>query len=247
MVNGLYTASRSMVNIMAKQDIHAQNLANSTTTGFKLSRLVNKTEITIGRNDKQQLHQDENQVVADRVLSFLQGPMLKTNNPLDFAMTAKGFFTIEAGEDGLPRYTRNGSFAMNTYGELVTLTGKRVLDDNGLPIQLAGEGAIQIMEDGSLFKEGKRVANLGVADFEHENRLVPGADGLYTNPDPSVNPPRGPEKVGIRQGFVEGSNVDPIATMVNMISEFRNYEANSRIIQAIDSTLGKAVNEVGRV
>lgn len=247
MVNGLHTASRSMLNIMAKQDIHAQNLANSTTTGFKLSRLVNKTEVAIGRNDKQQPHQDENQVVADRVVSFQQGPMIKTGNTLDFALTTPGFFAVEGGEEGLPRYTRNGSFAINSFGELVTLTGKRVLDDAGSPIQLSGEGAVQIMEDGGLFKEGKRVARIGVTEFEDDRRLVPGGDGLYSNPDPSANPPKGAEAVGVRQGFVEGSNVDPIATMVNMMSEFRNYEANSRVIQAIDSTLGKAVNEVGRV
>jgi flagellar basal-body rod protein FlgG len=247
MVNGLHTASRSMLNIMAKQDLHAQNLANSTTTGFKLSRLVNRTEVAIGRDDKQQLHQDEDQVVADRVQSFQQGPMLKTGNSLDFALTTPGFFAVEGGEDGLPRYTRNGTFAVNTSGELVTLTGKRVLDDAGSPIQLSGEGAVQLMEDGGLFKDGKRVARLGVTAFERENRLVPGGDGLYSNPDPALNPPRAAETVGVRQGFLEGSNVDPIATMVHMMSEFRNYEANQKVVQAIDSTLGKAVNEVGRV
>jgi flagellar basal-body rod protein FlgG len=245
MVNGLYTASRGMTNILAKQDVHSQNLANANTTGYKLFRLVNKAEVAIGRNDRNQLHQDENQVVSDRIVSFSQGPLLKTDNDLDFALTERGFFSIEG--DGGTAYTRNGSFSMNSYGELVTLTGKRVLDDNGAPIQLRGQGSVQIMEDGGLFREGRLVARLGVVDFEKPKDLVPGADGLYTNPFPERMPPMPVVSGGIRQGFVEGSNVDPIQTMVNMVAEFRNYEANQKTMQAIDSTLGKAVNEVGKV
>lgn len=245
MVNGLYTASRGMTNILAKQDVHTQNLANANTSGFKLFRLVNQAEVAIGRNDRNQLHQDENQAVSDRIVSFTQGPMLKTGNDLDFALTERGFFTIE-GEGGAA-YTRNGSFSMNSYGELVTLTGRRVLDDTGAPIQLRGEGSVRIMEDGGLFREGRMVARLGIVDFDTPKDLVPGADGLYTNPFPERNPPRPVASGGIRQGFVEGSNVDPIQTMVNMVAEFRNYEANQKTMQAIDSTLGKAVNEVGKV
>jgi flagellar basal-body rod protein FlgG len=201
--------------------------------------------VAIGRNDKNQLHQDENQVVSDQVISFIQGPMLKTDNPLDFALTTPGFFSVE-GEEGTA-FTRNGSFSMNSYGELVTLTGRKVLDDSGAPIQLSGNGAVQIMEDGGLFREGRLVARLGVVDFDKPGELVAGADGLYTNPNPERNPQRSPEVSGIRQGFMEGSNVDPIHTMVNMMAEFRNYEANQKTMQAIDSTLGKAVNDVGRV
>lgn len=250
MVNGIYTASRGMTNILAKQDVHAQNLANANTTGFKLFRLVNKAEVAIGRNDRNQLHQDENQTVSDRIVSFAQGPMLKTGHDLDFALTERGFFSIEGrnGPEGSgTAYTRNGSFSMNSHGELVTLTGRRVLDDNGAPIQLSGEGSVQIMEDGGLFREGRLMARLGVVDFQTPKDLVPGADGLYTNPFPDRNPPKPVASGGIRQGFVEGSNVDPIQTMVNMVAEFRNYEANQKTMQAIDSTLGKAVNEVGKV
>jgi flagellar basal-body rod protein FlgF len=245
MVNGLYTATRGMSNILAKQDAHAQNLANATTTGFKLSRLVTRTEVAIGRNDKNQLHQDENQTLANRYTSFLQGPMVKTGNELDFALASPGFFAVES-EDGTA-YTRNGSFSMNSSGELVTLSGRRVLDENGSPILLRGEGSVQIMDDGGLFREGKSVARIGVAEFADNNQLVPAAEGLFKNPDPDRNPARAAASVGVKQGFLEGSNVDPIHAMVSMIAEFRNYEADQRAVQAIDSTLGKAVNEVGRV
>lgn len=245
MVNGLYTASRSMMNILSKQDAHAQNLANATTTGFKLTRIVNRVEIGIGRNDQNQLHQDENQTIANRYTSFAQGPMIKTGNDLDFALTNPGFYAIE-GDEGT-RYTRNGSFSMNGYGELVTLTGKRVLDENGSPILLRGEGAVQIMEDGGLFRDGKPVARVSVVEFKDNTKLMPGADGLFVNTDPEGNEAVAAKEVGLKQGYLEGSNVDPLQVMVNMTADFRNYESNQRIVQAIDTTLGKAVNEVGRV
>lgn len=245
MVNGLYTATRGMQNILAKQDAHAQNLANANTTGFKLTRLVTQSQVAIGRNDKAQLHQDENQTLAGRFTSFMQGPMVKTGNDLDFALSSPGFFAVE-GEDGT-RYTRNGGFSMSANGELVTLTGKRVLDDGGAPIQLRGQGSVQIMDDGGLFREGKPIARIGVIEFLDNNKLIPEAEGLFANPDPEANPTTPAGKVGIKQGFLEGSNVDPIHTMVSMVAEFRNYEADQRAVQAIDSTLGKAVNEVGRV
>lgn len=245
MVNGLYTASRSMSNILAKQEVHSQNLANASSTGFKLSRLVNSTEVKVGRNDLDQLHQDEHQQISGRYTSFAQGPLLKTGNDLDFALTESGFFVIE-GEEGT-RYTRNGGFSLNPNGELVTLTGMRVLDENGGPIQLRGEGAVQLMEDGGIFRDGKRVTRLGVVEFPDNGKLLSGANGLFENRDEAANAPAPAALVGVRQGFLEGSNVDPLQTMVNMIAEFRNYEADQRVIQAIDSTLGKAVNEVGRV
>jgi flagellar basal-body rod protein FlgF len=245
MVNGLYTASRSMSNILAKQEVHSQNLANANSTGFKLSRLANSTEVKVGRNDKGQLHQDEDQKIAGRYTSFTQGPLLKTGNDLDFALTEPGFFVIE-GEEGT-RYTRNGGFSLNTSGELVTLTGMRVLDENGGPIQLRGEGAVQLMEDGGIFRDGKRVTRLGVVEFPDNGKLLSGANGLFENREEGANPPAPAAQVGVRQGFLEGSNVDPLHTMVSMIAEFRNYEADQKAIQAIDSTLAKAVNEVGRV
>lgn len=245
MVNGLYTASQSMTNILSKQDAHAQNLANATSTGFKLSRVVNQTQVAIGRNDLNQLHQDENQKISGRYVSFAQGPMIKTGNDLDFALSGAGFFMVQ-GENGV-KYTRNGSFSLNSEGELVTLSGRHVLDGDGSPIQLRGEGSVQIMEDGGLFREGRLSARVAVVEFKDNNQLIPGAEGLFTNADPEGNPPATPALVGVKQGFVEGSNVDPISTMVNMIAEYRNYEADQRAIQAIDSTLGKAVNDVGRV
>jgi flagellar basal-body rod protein FlgF len=244
MVNGLYTASKGMINILEKQDINSQNLANANTTGFKMARLINKAEVTVGRDDEGHLRQQENQSLSGLYTSFEQGPMVKTGNNLDIALTAPGFFTVES-EEG-PRYTRGGSLSMNASGDLVTLNGKRVLDDTGAPISLQGEN-VQIMDDGVIHVDGKRNCRLGVVDFSDRTKLMYGKEGLFRNADAEGNPPRAPDTIAVKQGFLEGSNVNPIHTMVTLIAEFRNYEADQRALRAIDETLGKAVMEVGRV
>jgi flagellar basal-body rod protein FlgF len=243
-VNGLYTASRGMSNILAKQDINAQNLANSNTTGFKLSRVVNRSEVSVGRNDENQLVQSEKQEVSDVYTSFEQGPMVRTGNSMDLALSSSGFFMVE-GDEGTG-YTRGGSLAMNSYGEIVNVNGRRMLDENGAPILVHGDN-VQFLDDGSIFVDGNKAGKLGVVDFPDTHKLKYGADGMFVNTDPDHNAPKPAELVGVKQGFLEGSNVDTISTMVTMLAEFRNYEADQKALKAVDDTLGKAVNEVGRV
>ncbi len=244
MVNGLYTASRGMSNILAKQDINSQNLANTNTNGFKLARLVNRSEVIVGRNDEGLLTQRENQSISEAVTSFTQGPMVRTGNSFDLALGGTGFLSVEA-QDGT-RFTRNGALTLNSFGELVTLSGNRILDNTGMPVNMKGEKT-QFMEDGSIFVDGKKTCTLGIVDFTDTKALRYGADGLYANSEPKKNAPFTPTALSVRQGFLEGSNVDPISTMVAMMGEFRNYEADQKALKAIDETLSKAVNDVGRV
>jgi flagellar basal-body rod protein FlgF len=244
MVNGLYTASRAMSNILSKQDVHSQNLANASTNGFKMAKLVNTAQVTVGRNDYGELKQKEMQQLSEVYTSFSQGPMVRTGNNFDLGLSSAGFFSVEA-EDGT-RFTRNGGFSMNSLGELVTLSGKRVLDDAGAPINLKGD-SVQFMENGGVYVDGKKTATLGIFDFNDTKKLQYGQDGLFGNTDPVNNAPRAPETIGVKSGFLEGSNADPITTMVNMIADFRNYEADQKTLQAIDQTLRQAVTDVGRV
>ncbi|MDB5106219.1 MAG: flagellar basal-body rod protein FlgF [Fibrobacteres bacterium] len=244
MVNGLYTASRAMTHILSKQDVHAQNLANTSTNGFKMARLVSKSEVSIGRNEDGELKQKENQELSEVFTSFQQGPMVLTGNKFDLALSGPGFLTVEA-EDGT-RYTRNGGLSLNSFGELVTLSGKRLLDDGGAPIILKGDD-VQFGADGSIFMDGKKTATLGVADFADTRKLQYGADGLFSNSDPENNPAHAPEGVEIKAGYLEGSNADPISTMVSMIVDYRSYEADQKALKAVDDTLRQAVTEVGKV
>jgi flagellar hook-basal body protein len=111
MVNGLYTASRGMMNILAKQDVSAHNLANAHTNGFKRSQLATFAEAGAARNDENKLVASERQVLSEVYTDFTQGPLVETRSSFDAAVTGPGFFTVE-GPEG-PRYTRNGAFTLN--------------------------------------------------------------------------------------------------------------------------------------
>lgn len=243
MINGLYTASRSMSLNQRKQDTITQNLANSNTHGFKAARLLTRTEVAVSRNAEKLLHQDENQEMDEVKISFSQGPLVQTENAFDLALAGEGFFAV--GTPDGPRYTRNGSMALNSEGELVTLSGYKVLDENDAPITLPG-GKLSVGQDGGIFLDGKKVAALGMHAFAEPERLLNRGDSLFHNPDPDENP-RTRAAAEVRQGFLEGSNVDTVSMMVQMIAQYRNYEADQKAIHAMDETLGKAVNEVGRV
>ncbi len=244
MVNGLYTSSASMMHLQKKQDINSNNLANANSTGFKLSKLITKTEIDIGRNAEQLLHQDEDQNLDEVMVNFDQGPLVQTDNPMDIALSGDGFFAVQVGED--VRYTRNGSFKVNPEGELVTLSGNHVLLDNGDIIRIEG-GKLTVASDGGVFVDGDKIGDISLVNFSAKEFLIPQGGALYENVNPAIN--RGAQSAStiVRQGYLEGSNVNSVSSMVDMISHFRNYEASQKALHAIDETLQKAVNEVGKV
>ncbi len=245
MVNGLYTAAASMINLQKKQDIASHNLSNMNTTGFKLSKLITKTEVTIKRNDEAKLHQDEEQSLNEVVRDFSGGALVQTDNDLDLALSDSGFFKIMT-PDGV-RYTRNGAFSLNSLGELVTLNGHPVLQDNDDTVHLENNEKLTVASDGGLFVQGAKIGQIGVVNFETNKPLLSEGKGYYNNTDPVNNPARVTHEASLKQGYLEGSNVDVIRTMVEMISQFRNYEASQKTMHAIDETVQKAVNEIGRV
>ncbi len=244
MVNGLYTASRGMMNILAKQDLMANNLANASTTGFKISQLATRSDVKIDRNDEFQLHQDEKQTLNEEYTQFTQGSFLQTEHSFDAAIAGPGFFNVQTPEG--TAYTRNGSFTLNLDKQLVTLNGRRVLDDLGQPIRIDGR-SVAIQTDGGIFVDGEQVGKMGISEFQDKRQLIGKGDGLYRNLDPVKNPPQPSSTSELKQGFLESSNVDTVGAMVAMIALHRNYEADQKVVTSIDQTLNKAVNDVGRV
>lgn len=242
MVNGLYTASEGMKNMLNKTEVVSHNLANANTTGFKKSILLAETEITVKRNDEWKLHQDENSKIEGNHINWEHGPLIQSGDPFDFAIEGEGFFKVET-PDG-ERYTRNGTFTRNTLGELVTLNGNPVLDEGGGHIRIEGS-AIQVANDGSIYVDNKAVAKLGIAEFKDKSGLQRASGSLFIANDPST--PENAKQARIKQGYLEGANVSAVDAMVELIRYNRNYEADSKALQSCDSTLEKAVNEIGRV
>jgi flagellar basal-body rod protein FlgF len=194
---------------------------------------------------------------------FSEGLLQKSDQPYDYAIVdtpqANGtgrvsFFAVYDPVKQGPLLTRVGHFIRNADNLLVTETGQRLLavDDKGMPIQ---NSAIQVQDGGlqavAVDANGKSTNQplpnarngVSVVDVTDPNRLVPyGANG-YAFDQATLQP----GTAEVRHGFLEGSNVDPTQTMVTMMSVLRSYEANSRVIHTIDTTMEKAVTDIGRV
>ncbi|GGD92497.1 flagellar hook-basal body protein [Paenibacillus nasutitermitis] len=164
----------------------------------------------------------------------------------------QAFFTVQdAG--GEQRYTRDGSFKLDEQGYLSMADGSRVLGTGGAPIQLpAGVSLDQLTLNDQhqlVNAAGTNVGQLLLTRIDNPNDLVRGGDGKFVlNGDAgNARPINAGDRVEVRQGYIERSNVDSAQSMVDLMSAMRAYEANQKVIQFYDRSLDKAANEVGRI
>lgn len=242
MLKGIAAAASGMIPRVKKQEAIANNLANSVTAGFKRDRVFfealsrAQAKLMKGEADWQMPPQ------AVGAIDFSQGTMEHTGHVLDFALAGDGFFTVSTPEG--ERYTRNGHFDISTAGVLTTSDGNPVLGTNG-PITMP-PGVISVSAAGAVSVDGRDVGNLRIVRFADPNVLVRAGSALFAPGNATVKPEEGPT-LAVRQGYLEGSNVSTIEEMVDMISTYRFFETGQKAILMQDETLGKAVNELGRV
>jgi flagellar basal-body rod protein FlgG len=178
----------------------------------------------------------------------IQGSLVGTSNKFDMALVGRGWFQIES-PDGETHYTRAGAFNTNADGQLVTIDGYTVVPGITFP-QDASE--VVISRSGQVFArigndvDMQELGQLTLANFVNEAGLEPLGDNLFRETTASgpaiVGVPDDPGFAHIQQGYLEGSNVDPIKEITDLISAQRAYEMNSKIIQAADemaSTVSK--------
>ena len=197
--------------------------------------------------------------------NFSQGPMKQTENDFDLALEGSGFMTVQT-PDG-ERLTRNGAYLVNSDGYLVTKTGDFVLGENG-PIKLKKNNFV-IDQDGTVWQNStfaaddkrlvsqaenqweniEKVDRLRIVDVTRERYLQKQGNSYWRTTDES-GPAQviGPEaRPKVRQGFLEGANVNAVQEMVEMIEVNRAYDANQKTIQTEDSMIGKLWDEVVKV
>lgn len=257
MIRSLYTSGWGMLARTKEMDVISNNLANVNTTGFKTDKaimesfpdmLTRRINDPHGQNPRgeignMQLGSDVSQIHTH----YKQGQLLTTENRFDFGIDKAdaAFFTIGViNENGDldEYYSRDGSFTRNINNELITKSGDLVMGENG-PIILDGENFV-VSENGTITLDGEVIDRLKMAQFEDTSILRKLGNNLIT----ALNTEGIQEFTGeVRQGHLEQSNVNTIREMVDMISVMRSYEANQKVVSAVDETLGKAVNEVGIV
>lgn len=248
MLRGIYTATTGMIQQSRRLDTIANNLANINTNGYKRDKAIDRSfedELLLrtgGGTDLKRIGNINHGVYMDEVVtSFDQGTLNQTEKSTDLALLGDGFFTVLT--DNGARYTRDGSFVIDGSGRLVTIEGWPVLGEQG-EVYLNNDDYI-VDRYGNIFQDGAYVDTLLIVDFDDKYALRKLGDNYFENIDPANQPV---EFTGeVKQGFLEGSNVEPIREIVDMMAATRTYETNQRLIKMIDSTLDKAVNEVGRV
>lgn len=158
-------------------------------------------------------------------------------------------FRLENGNDS-EIYTRNGNFQLDLEGYLTTASGHYVLGTTGQRILIQNDD-FQVQEDGTILVNGHEVATISVAYTENPTeQLYKQEDGAFLSVDGErlveANTVDG-AAYGIRQGYLEGSTVDASRTMTDMLTAYRAFEANQKVLQAYDRSMEKAVNEIGRL
>lgn len=250
MIRGLYTSGTGMITQMKKMDVITNNLSNVNTNGFKEDTLITRSfkEALVSRiddpsvvNSAPEVGPINKGVRIDMVYtSFEQGSLNETGNPTDFAISGEGFFVVNT-PDG-ERLTRDGSFSIDSDGRIVNSSGYPLMGENGEIF--VDNRNFTLNSNREIISNGEFIDRISLVDADGESLRKTG-DNLYMN----INPQGQTENTNsnIKQGFLEGSNVDLAKSMVNIIETYRNFESNQKVVRMIDDTLGKAVNDLGKL
>jgi flagellar basal-body rod protein FlgF len=234
----MYVALSGQLALQRRLDTIANNVANSTTPGFRAENVTFETVLS----------QTQSSSVAysgagESTFSRTSGAIVQTTNPLDVAIHGDAFMSVN-GANG-PVYTRDGRMRISTQGDLENMNGQQVLDQSGGPIQINPSlGPVQISRDGTISQNGTRVGRLGLFQIPANAKLVR-HEGAAVVPDTPAEPVVDFVSKGFAQGYIEKANVDPVMEMTRLISVTRAFEAMSAAGEQSDRKLTDAIKALG--
>lgn len=199
--------------------------------------------------------------LQETLANYTQGSIYETNLSTDIALidgtipvneetgkTGAIFFRLEH-QNGGEAYTRNGNFTLDGQGYLVNSNGLYVLNNEGQRIQLQNDN-FQLSENGGIYVNDEQVGTIGVSYATTPDELIKQDNGLFRTID-GENLPTAYGQDGLtfalKQSYLEGSNVDSAQSMTELLTAYRAFEANQKVLQAYDRSMEKAVNEIGKV
>lgn len=232
-----YTSLTRQSGLLREMQVVANNIANASTPGFRREGVVFSEYVHAGGDA------DSVSMAAARAryADLSVASMTQTGGDFDFAIEGEGFFLIETPQG--EQLTRAGSFTPNDQGDLVTSDGFRLLDAGGAPVFVPPDARhVGLSADGTLSADGRPVALIGAwrpvdaTSLQHQAGTRFAADEV----EPVL------EGVTLRQGFLEGSNVDPIAEVARMIEVSRAYEQGQSFLEREDERIRSVVRTLGR-
>lgn len=260
MLKGLYTAYTGMVNEQKRMDVITNNLANANTNGYKKEGTTSQAfndvlayklkDMSDGSGTARRLGVNNLGVkIGEGYTDYSQGPIKGTENEFDLALSGPGFFEVSymnKDDETSIKYTRDGSFTMNTQGYLVTHDGDYLLNNSGGRIRLDPLQDFRVDQAGNIMQgdDNTPVTQIRIRDFADYNYLEKFGENYY---QPVEGYRYQEPEAKIYQGYLETSNISVVTEMVNMINVSRAYETNQKAIQTYDSSLEIAVNQLGKI
>jgi flagellar basal-body rod protein FlgF len=235
-------AAAGMQSRMQSLDLVANNLANSSTSGYKTDgefyTLFASEAAGEGESGPSAVP-----MIQRQWTDFTQGLLEPTNNPLDFGLSGKGFFAVQ-GPSG-PLYTRNGNFRFSTTGALVTGEGYPLLQQNGQPLQANTTQPLEVSRDGEITQNGKSIGHIKLAEFENPAGLTKFGASYFSNS--TGKEPVEATGAQIYQGKIETSNVSASHGAVRLVGLSRQFEMMQKAISLSNDMGKKAIEEVAKV
>lgn len=230
-----------------RMDVVSNNIANMSTTAFKKERVAFKEFLMDAPGAAATEGGKVSYMLDYGVLRNLeQGQMIPTDNPLDVFINGRGYITVE-GADGDTLYTRNGRMKLDNDNNLALLSGEKVLDETGQPFFFDPEEKdIHIADDGTVSSDIDVKGRIALVTFENEQAMKRRGNSLYETDENPIEPENAIE-VRLKTKAVEGSNVNAIQSMVEMIDVSRAYQRAIRSDKSYEDMRKDSLDRLARV
>jgi flagellar basal-body rod protein FlgF len=233
-----YVSISQQMALSRSMDVIANNLANSSTVGYKEQQPLFQQFLVAGpKNQTVSYVQDKG-----TYRNMAQGDLSTTGNPLDFGIQGNGYFTVSTPDGN--RFTRNGRFQLGPNGELETSQGYALQSTLGRPIDIpSNAGPVNIANDGTIADaQGNVLGKVGMVDFSKPSQMVSSANGLYVTDEA----PQADTTSSLHQGMIEGSNVKPIVEMTRLMGLQEAYSSAQNMVTGEDTRIRNAIDKLSQ-
>ena len=233
-----YVSLSSQIALSNRMESVARNVANINTAGYR-GESINFSEVLANSGSESVSFVS----MGNTHISRAKGAISQTGNPLDLAIDGDAWFSFQRGTE--VAYTRDGRLQMDSSGRLTTVNGEPVLSSSGSTIQIDPQGGrIVVQADGEIAQNGQTIDSIGLYEINEEDTLKR-YGGSAVVPEGVAFPLQDTSKARVMQGYVEGSNVNPMTEMTKLIMISRAFESAEKVMETAEDAQRQAVRDLG--